>query len=162
MRLTAARMQEGQTRLIEQGTDGATVTNSTLTDSNIVVPIVANALYVYELYIAYTASSWTGSAGGFQWLWTPTSAIRDRHAHFLARNNTSEDNSTGGPYLNRAMSPTTAVVAGGAGSQFRSIFESGKMQDTVDRNVTLQYAVGTGTGSATIRSNSWVRVTRVQ
>lgn len=151
-------------QLVEQGND-QTVTTSTLTNSNISVTLEPNAVYFYLLFIAYTAPSWSGTpsnVGAIQWLWSPTSAVRDRHNHFIARDNTAIDPSAGHLYINRAPSPTTALVAGASGTgQFRSALEFGKFQLAAGGVATLQFAAAAGTGSTALRSNSWLMYWRL-
>lgn len=164
MVVTAARLEEDKPHVVTQGNDQTATNTVTLRDTNLSVELESGALYVYHLYLAYSAPVVTGNdpVGGLRTSWSPSSVVSDINAFQLARNNTSSSTFSGGGFLPRALAAPVELQTGGAGeSQIRALHEVGQFQSSGANTVVLQFAQAFAGGTTTVYGQSWLQYQRI-
>lgn len=144
-----------------QGTDSSVTSSTTLTDSNLVIPLASGALYEYRLLLVYSCG-----AGDFHFEWdVPSGTEMQRHG--LGIGNTSTGSQTNADILFSAQGTqsTDFNVGGNSGDATANcsfvelgVFTTGSTAG----DATLQFTQDTSNATAsTLRAASSVYYRRI-
>ncbi|KAB8162916.1 hypothetical protein FH609_004095 [Streptomyces sp. 3MP-14] len=110
MVVTAARLEEGRLRRVEQPSDITITSSITPQSTDLVWDVVAGAVYAYWASLSYSATT----NSDFRWNWAlPSGSGASRGIVGFDPANTSAGVGTGGAVLLRRPAPGTQIVIGG-------------------------------------------------
>lgn len=139
MRITAARLNAGHWEMVEQQADQILTSTTTYTDSEITFTPDTDAVYLYFLWISYSADE----NADFQWRW---SAAQATFASFTQARHPDATGTFNAPaeVIFRRPGNTTDRLAGGGGSSppssFFSAYDQGTFATTsIEDTVTMQF-----------------------
>lgn len=125
-------------------------TSTTLTDSEVVIPVEAGAVYSYRALIAFSATT----ASDFSWAWAiPSGATLARWTISVVEA-LGSGNNTGGAAIMRSPAATTQVLSGGNSTSsppanFQCVYDQGYFEiGGTPGNVVLQFAQGPGASTS--------------
>lgn len=155
MPITAAALNARHDRIVLVDTDQVLTSQTTGVASGIVLALEPNAVYTYDLFIAYSAVSGANSALAFYWQ-VPAGTLFGRFTDsYIAAPSTGLN--TGALSIKRRPANTTLQIAGGSDassppSNFHSAVETGTITTAAvggDATLMVQQS-GTGSTSQTI------------
>ncbi|MDT0270592.1 hypothetical protein RM844_30395 [Streptomyces sp. DSM 44915] len=156
MRVTAGRLEEDKPAIVEQPADISVTSSTTLVSTDLAVPVVAGAYYIFRVRTAYGASS----AGGARFAWTvPTGTTMVRRVEAPADGSSG----AGGDITMRARDAGTEQTVGG-GITFAGYHEDCQVNvGSVGGVCTLRFAQATSNATATIfRNQSFIEYLRIR
>lgn len=150
--LTADRFNARNSYMITQDTDQVFTSTTTLTNTQIVVPVEAGAVYVYWLFVSYSATT----ASDMKWAWAaPVGTLLSSYTSAFIAGAASGLN-TGAAIIMRRPANTTERLAGGTDTaspptNFHSAYDRGTITvGGTAGNVILQAAQNTSSVDQTV------------
>lgn len=147
--LTADDLNAVRLKMAVQVNNGITTSN-TLTDSEVVIPVEAGAVYSYQALIAFSATT----ASDFSWAWRiPSGATLARWTISVVEALGSGNNTGGGAIL-RSPAGSTQILSGGNSTSsppanFQCVYDQGYFETAgTPGDVVLQYAQGPGASTS--------------
>ncbi len=141
----------GKVQVVHKTADQSAPTTTMVADTDLIVPVVANGIYVVQLRAVFTATttadikvSWQNLPAGSSFTWTGASSLTGTGSVF--------------------SDGVTDIWSGNGASTPRSIWYDGLLvMSSTAGNVQLQFAQNTSDVTSTVmKAGSWMRVERIQ
>lgn len=160
-KLKASLLRAMNVYQVVQGTDASKTSSTTLTSTNLVIPVESDALYEYRLLLVHSSG-----AGDMQVEWdVPSGTSMQRHGMGIGANNTGSQTNVDISFSAQGTNTTDFNIGGNGGDATAkcSFVELGYIDTgSSSGNVTLQYAQDNSNATASIvRAESSVFYRRI-
>lgn len=161
MKLKASHLRAMQTIRVVQGSDQTRTSSTANLDTNLVIPVEANAVYEYRLLLAYSCG-----AGDYTGAWSvPSGTTMQRHGDGMAATATGTQTAYTDAFSAQGSATTAFNIGGNTSSiaQTCSFVEQGYIETaSTAGNVTYQFSQRVSSADATIiRAASQLYYTRI-
>lgn len=157
MTITANRLNEGAMQMVTQTSDQIVTNSTAYVDSQISFAPVAGAVYVYWMWISYSALE----SVDFKWRWSAPGAEFASFTQARHPDATGTFNAPASVIFRRPANATDRIAGGGGGDtqSFFSAYDQGTFTASTNAVITLQFSQNTaGAGQTILRGGNQTRM----